>query len=241
MKTLNQLFILCFSLGLVSAASAGDYTLDVSTQGQFVKPQTYHVPPGARIAALTSHWQLKKDAYPLGIALTREQDKLQQSRIRWALQYRLQDMHLASTTRTSFYRQITSFVATGRVLWQFDWDLVDIKPKQNRPLIQGDTFIAPKRPSSIIAGGAARIAKIPFKGGMTVRDYMQSVHRLPGADPSYVWVITPDTKIRKIGVSYWNAQKAYLAPGSVLYVPLSGHKDFNNSMAQLYAAQILPY
>ncbi|CAG9297701.1 capsule biosynthesis GfcC family protein [Celerinatantimonas diazotrophica] len=241
MKKLTQRLLLCFWVGLVGYSHAGDYTLDVSTKGQFVKPQMYHVAPGTRIAAVSSHWQLKKDAYPLGIALTREQDKREQSRVRWALQYRLQDMHLASKTRTSLYRQITSFVVTGRVLWQFEWDIVGVKPQQNRPLLQGDTFIAPKRPSSIIVGGAAKIAKLPFKGGVTVRDYMQLVNRLPGADPSDVWVITPDTKIRKIGVSYWNAQKAYLAPGSVLYVPLSGHQDFNDSMAQLYAAQILPY
>lgn len=241
MKKLIQFLLLCWSMSLTAPAMAGDYTLDVSTQGQFVNPQTYHVLPGSRIAAVTSQWQLKKDAYPLGIALTREQDKREQSRVRWALQYRLQDMHLSVQTRRSLYHQITSFVATGRVLWQFDWDIVGIKPQQNRPLLQGDTFIAPKRPNRIIVGGAAKIAKLPFKGGMTVRDYMQSVQRLPGADPSDVWVITPDTKIRKIGVSYWNAQKAYLAPGSTIYVPLKGHPSFNDSMAQLYAAQILPY
>ncbi|MFM2484497.1 capsule biosynthesis GfcC family protein [Celerinatantimonas yamalensis] len=236
-----QRLIIAALFALAFPAMAGDLSLDVSTQGQFVAPKMYHVIPKTRIAVLANSWQLKPDAYRLGIGLLRAQNKRDQSRLRWALLYQLKAMDINSDTRISLHQQVLKFAATGRVLQPFTWDIIDLKPEENRLLREGDIFVAPLRPDYVQVGGAAKQAKLAFVGHKTIADYMASITRLPGSDPSYVWVITPDTRIRKIGISYWNTQTAYLAPGSVLYVPLHGDKRFNQSMAQLYAAQILPY
>lgn len=222
-----------------------DLTLSVSTRGQFVHPQTYQVVPGARLAAVANSWQLAPNAYRLGIALLRADQQRLQSRLRWALLYQLTDAKLDPETHRSLRDQVTQFVATGRVLRHFDWDVIELSPENNRPLKYGDVFVAPHRPDSIRVAGAVRETSLAYEPSKSVADYMAQIERLPGNDPSYVWVITPDTAIRRIGISYWNEQKAYLAPGSVLYVPLKSgftqkYPEFNQSMMQLYAAQVLP-
>jgi len=220
---------------------AGDVALEISTKGQFVAPQTYQVDLTTRVASVVNAWRLKPEAYRLGIAMLREDEKREQSRMRWALEYQLKTMPIDPELKASLTEQVGRLVATGRVLKQFNWDLVEVKPKQNRLLKEGDTFIAPYRPTTVQISGAVKSHTMPFVGGKTVRQYVHQVIRLAGADPSVVWVIAPDANIRQIGVSYWNAQKAYLAPGSVIYVPLQGLQAFNRAMVTLYAAQVLPY
>ncbi|CAG8998553.1 MAG: hypothetical protein CENE_00504 [Candidatus Celerinatantimonas neptuna] len=241
-------WIVFVCLGLASLSFkviAGDMTLQVATQGQFVKPQVYNVSSGARLSVIADQWQLKPGAYRLGISLLRVSQQRWQSRLRWALLYRLEDLELNSQTKKSLHNQVIRFAATGRVLYQFNWDSIELNPKQNRPLKQEDVFVAPVRPKTITVGGAAMQATLKFIPGLSVAKYMGNVRRLPGYDPSYVWVVTPDTHIRRIGVSYWNTQQAYLAPGSIIYVPLKSnfahsYKKFNQSMMRLYAAQVLP-
>lgn len=241
MKAYFQKLILISLCALPLPLLASDFTLDVSTQGQFTNAQHDHVDVKTRIGSIVNGWQLKPDGYRLGIALLREHEKREQSRLRWALIYQLKTMDINAKTKASLDAQLNQITATGRVLQVFNWDLIDFKPQQNRLLKEGDTFVAPIRPNTVRVAGAAKFTQLPFVSGKTVANYSPMISRLPGADKSYIWVITPDTKIRKIGVSYWNTQTAYLAPGSVLYVPLQGDDAFNQSLAALYAAQVLPY
>lgn len=246
MYRFQWIVFICFGIAFLSfRATAGDMTLQVATQGQFIKPQIYNVSPGARLSEIADQWQLKARAYRLGISLLRVSQQRWQSRLRWALLYQLEDLTLNSQTKKSLHNQVIRFAATGRVLYQFNWDSIELNPKQNRPLKQGDVFIAPVRPDTISVGGAASQANLKFIPGQTVAAYIKDIKRLPGYDPSYVWVVTPDTHIRRIGVGYWNTQQAYLAPGSIIYVPLKSNfahsfKKFNQSMMRLYAAQVLP-
>ncbi|MFM2482019.1 capsule biosynthesis GfcC family protein [Celerinatantimonas sp. YJH-8] len=244
---INQLRWIALLIGLIAGrAVAGDMALQVMTQGQFVHPQTYQVPSKSRLATVINQWQLSPQAYRLGIALLRRDEQRWQNRLRWALLYQLDDGGFNTETRTSLHHQILKFVATGRVLERFDWDLVDLIPNQNRPLQQDDTFVAPLRPNTVSVGGAAESDSLPFVPGQTVAQYMNKINRLPGFDPSYVWVVSPDTTFYRVGVSYWNREQAYLAPGSVIYVPLKDtlfhhYQAFNQSMLRLYAAQELPH
>lgn len=226
-------------------AQAGDLSLQAATEGQFQSPQIYNVLPGTRLNALANTWKLVPNAYRLGISLERMSQKPLQERARSSLLYQLPDMRIDEQTKASLKHQIESFKVTGRVLQAFDWDAIELRTQQNRLIRQGDVIVAPKRPNSIIIGGAAKVQKLSFKANRTVAEYVENIHRLDGADPSYVWVISPDTTRYKVGVSYWNTEKAYLAPGSAIYVPLKdtlfhSYQEFNQSMLRLYAAQELP-
>ena len=236
-----MMLLMALSSTMALPVKAGDVALEVSTKGQFVVPQTYQVDLTTRVASVVNAWRLTPEAYRLGIAILRESEKREQRRMRWALEYQLKTMAIDPELKASLTEQVNRLVATGRVLKQFNWELIDVKPKQNRLLKEGDTFVAPYRPTTVQIAGAVKNHSVPFVGGKTVRQYVHQVTRLTGGDPSIVWVITPDAKIRQIGVSYWNAQKAYLAPGSVIYVPLQDYPEFNYAMVTLFAAQVLPY
>ncbi|MEL0638703.1 capsule biosynthesis GfcC family protein [Marinomonas sp. TI.3.20] len=241
MKAYFQKLILISLCLLPLRLMASDFTLDVSTKGQFTNAQHYQIGVETRIGSIVNNWQLKPDGYRLGIALLREHERREQSRLRWALIYQLKTMDINPKTKAALGAQLNQLVATGRVLQVFNWDLIDFKVKQNRLLKEGDAFVAPIRPHTVSVAGAAESTQLAFVGGKTVADYSAMISRLPGANKSFIWVASPDTNIRKIGVSYWNTQEAYLAPGSVLYVPLQGDDEFNESLVKLYAAQVLPY
>lgn len=230
---------------LVPFANAGDLTLQAATEGQFQSPQIFNVVPGTRINALAKAWQVTPDAYRLGIAYERMSQKPEQERERSALLYRLPDMKLAYETEKSLKEQLHQFKITGRVLRVFKWDALGSHPKLNRKIQQGDVVYAPKRPNTITVGGVARAQTLPFKVNKTVGEYVDQIERLPGYKPSYVWVISPNTERYKVKIDYWNTEKAYIAPGSVIYVPLKStlfhnYQEFNQSMLSLYAAQELP-
>lgn len=242
MRLLVNALLCVVALVPISSWAKDSITVSVEGQAHLDKPLTFS--HGDTLGKLVSASVYEANAYPVGAALVRHKYVLYQSARRLMLQSTLKELDLPPQLTHALQQQIAALEVTGRVPHAFDWDVIEVRPKQNRKLFDGDSFYVPARPDTISVVGAVDAHKVAFKAGKTVADYMADVQRLSGADLSDVWVIAPDTHITKVGIAYWNEQKRYVAPGSYLYVPISGDDEkteqFQQSLRRLLASQILP-
>ncbi|KFZ36252.1 hypothetical protein HR45_17255 [Shewanella mangrovi] len=243
MKPLCYLVACLISFIFVDSSYAAA-EMNVSVTGQVKLPPAVTFSMGDRIGKVVAASEYTQDAYLTGAAWIRQSFVLHQSARRLLLLSELPSLDLSPELAASFTQQIEQLQATGRVPVTFSWDLLELDPQQNRFLKQEDRFYVPTRPNTINIVGAVRPYSVAFVSGKTVADYAAELERLDGANPSYVWVIGPDTSIRKVGIAYWNTEQAYLAPGSYVYVPIDDDDEqlehFQQSLLQLFAAQLLP-
>ncbi|MCH1920341.1 capsule biosynthesis GfcC family protein [Shewanella sp. A3A] len=218
--------------------------VNVTAMGQVQLPSSATFSTDDRIGKVVAAAIYQQHAYLTGAAWIRQSFVLHQSARRLLLLNELPNLQLDPALTSSLMQQIKQLRATGRVDVKFDWDLLELTSSQNRYLQQEDQFYVPTRPDTVRVVGAVAPYTVAFVANKTVADYAAELQRLPGADPSYVWVIEPDTSIRKVGIAYWNTEQAYLAPGSYIYVPIADDdqrlEQFQQSLLQLFSAQLLP-
>ncbi|QSX33625.1 capsule biosynthesis GfcC family protein [Shewanella avicenniae] len=243
MKPLLSL-VFTLTIGLLTSHSSYAQALRVSVTGEAKLDPAIAFSSDDRIGNVVAATTNSTDAYLTGAAWIRQSAVLHQSARRLLLLSDLPKLKLAEALELSLQQQVQQLKATGRVVFPFDWQLLELKPEQNRHLAPADQFYVPARPTIIQVVGAVKPYSVPFEPGKTVAEYSAELKRLDGADLSYVWVIAPDTSMRKVGIAYWNTELAYLAPGSYLYVPVADGGEslqaFQHSLRQLFSAQLLP-
>ncbi len=253
-----QLRFLALAAGLVWACTAWTATarpasLLARVDGQVHAPGDYTLAAGARLSSLLAAARPDTQAYLPGAALFRENDRLEQVRLRAGIEHDLADLQdhkrpEIAMAAEQLLQWIDARDATGRVpLAATDARLMQVQPAADPVLASKDRLYFPSRPKNITVMGAVGAAcELPHQPERDARDYLRDCPATKAADPSDLFVIQPDMVIQQLGIALWNrADPQAVAPGGVIYVPLhqraiSGvDRSFNTDFAAFIATQAL--
>lgn len=229
-----------------SAAATIDIQGEVQTPGPLVLGE-----PSRLLDALTQA-KPRAHAFWLGAHFARQARLPQQTQLKADLLADLQRQQAAASgdgaqCLAQLEQTLTALPVTGRLPQPLDPVALELDPRANRRLQDGDRLRVPARPDHIVVLGLVRQElRLPYRHGQLAAAYLAQAERCPEADRSYAWVIYPDGQTRRIGIAYWNEEPVNLAPGARLFVPLAGKRwdnapqALNGQIAEFLATQPLP-
>jgi hypothetical protein len=231
--------------------------IEVTVSGAVHHAGTLSLPDGASLSVAALAAGVRRDAYPLGAAWLRPQDRTAQVRLKAGIEYDLGALHRRAllhgdAERAAALRRLRAWIAslpvTGRVPALLQPRVVEATPTQNRPLAPGDALYYPTRPRSVrVVGALARPCKPAFRPLADARSYLADCASGALASRNWAWVVQPDGHLSKRGIASWNLSAPKpLAPGAMIYVPIA-HKlaatvddGLNRDIARFLATQVLP-
>lgn len=251
---MTRVALLCCALaGLLLPASATANTEPtVSASGLVANAQPLPWAEGMRLSQLTSAANVDPQAWYQGSQLYRESAKPAQLKLKAGLLFDLQTA-LARTAAVQnentlallerLRTQVDSYTVTGRVPAQMN----PLKQRflSDNPLLEaGDQLLYVARSEQVwVTGAVAGDCALPFVPGNAPTAYLDQCARHAAADVDYVYLIQPDGQVQRIGAASWNEERAWVANGAIIYVPLRGAStsavvaEFNRDMAAFLATQ----
>lgn len=240
-------------LGLLfasAATAAADPT--VSASGLVTNEQAQPWTQGMRLSDLTSAAGVDPQAWYLGSQLYRESAKPAQLKLKAGLLFDLQTAlartaMLSKDNATSLLQrlqaQVESYAVTGRVPAAMN-PLKQRLADENLLLEAGDHVLYVARSEQVrVTGAVVNDCTLPFSTGGVPITYVTQCPRHAAADVDYVYLIQPDGHIERLGAASWNEERAWVANGAIIYVPLRGASssavvaEFNQDMAAFLATQ----
>ena len=219
-------------------------------------PGRHQLPPGSRLSRLALNVAPTADAYFLGAALLREQQRLEQARLKAGLLFDLEQLAAAHTESkpaiAASVQQMSRWIArlpvTGRVAYLLNPRALEATRPSDLPAQAGDHLFYPARPDTITVTGAVvqdcTLAHIPMQSPAA---YLPNCPMAPAANADYIHVIQPDGHVEKLGIAPWNrGPPSSLAPGAIIFIPLADAvvrktaPDFNEDATRFLATQLLP-
>ena len=218
------------------SASSSDEVFSVSLEGAFISPGIYGAKQGERLSdVILRAGGYKKNAYPYGgilarksvaenekIAFMRSADQLEQSIATAISSGRISsvggDPTLALSSISRLITNLENIDPIGRVVTEFDLDLLQRSPEKDLILEPGDRIFVPERSSTItVSGQVLSPTSFSFNPSYKVRNYIELAGGYSEeADRKRTLIIYPNGIASR--VKNWpNAPD--LAPGTTLVVP----------------------
>ncbi|GAA0856128.1 capsule biosynthesis GfcC family protein [Aliiglaciecola litoralis] len=149
-------------------------------------------------------------------------------------------------TYQSIINQIKNWQLADRITITIDYELARISAKHNPRVESGQyQLILSKRPSTLHVFGAVETpVEIIYQNNTCIEDVVSQMKLAEHADPSFVYLISPQGKVQKTPVAYWNKTCVLAMPGSMVYVPLQesaffpSNNDVNQKVAELAVNRI---
>ena len=230
------------SLGITSSfyanlsSESNDDVFSVSIEGAFVSPGIYGAKQGERLSDLLKRaGGYKQNAYPYGgvlarksvaenerLAFLRSADQLEQSIATAISSGRISsvggDPTLALTSISRLITNLESIEPIGRVVTEFDLDLLERSPEKDLLLEPGDRIFVPERSSTVtVSGQVLSPTSFNFDPRFKVNDYIQLAGGYSEeADKNRTLVIYPNGMASR--VRNW-PNSPNLSPGTTLVVP----------------------
>lgn len=143
-------------------------------------------------------------------------------------------------------QQINSWQLADRILINLDYDRAQTNPQLNPQFEQGQYKLdLVTRPTSFTVFGLVRQpVVIDLTDNMCAHHYINSAFsQLENKD--FVYLISADGRIDKIGIAYWNAGCVDIMPGSQIYLPFnesqffSENRELNRQIVELALNRIM--
>ncbi len=123
--------------------------------------------------------------------------------------------------------QIKSIEPTGRIIAEFDIDLIKIDPSLDTLLEDGDRLIIPYKTQQVyVHGEVANPGAIRYTPGMDIYHYInKSGGALENADLDNLFIVHPNGETKnfntrsKLSFILAENDKALIYPGSIIYIP----------------------
>jgi|TARA_A100001015_G_scaffold175733_1_gene195472 polysaccharide export outer membrane protein len=231
-----------FELGVNSsfyanlASKINNEVFSVSLEGSFISPGIYGAKQGERLSDLIKRaGGYKKNAYPYGGVLARKSvaekeklaflksaDQLEASIASAISSGRISsvggDPSLALSSISSLITNLENIEPIGRIVAEFDLDLLERSPEKDLILEPGDRIFIPERPSTItVTGQVLSPTSFSFDPGKKVRNYISLAGGYAeDADKNRTLVIYPNGQASRVKV--W-PNEPDLAPGTTLIIP----------------------
>ena len=230
------------SLGIKSSfyanlsSESNDDVFSVSIEGAFVSPGIYGAKQGERLSDLLKRaGGYKQNAYPYAgvlarksvaenerLAFLRSADQLEQSIATAISSGRISsvggDPTLALTSISRLITDLENIEPIGRVVTEFDLDLLERSPEKDLLLEPGDRIFVPERSSTVtVSGQVLSPTSFNFDPLLKVNDYIQLAGGYSEeADKNRTLVIYPNGMASR--VRNW-PNSPDLSPGTTLVVP----------------------
>ncbi len=230
------------SLGVKSSfyanlsSKSNDDIFSVSVEGAFVSPGIYGAKQGERLSDLLKRaGGYKQNAYPYAgvlarksvaekerLAFLRSADQLEQSIATAISSGRISsvggDPTLALTSISRLITNLENIEPIGRVVTEFDLDLLERSPEKDLLLEPGDRIFVPERSSTVtVSGQVLSPTSFNFNPVFKVNDYIQLAGGYSEeADKNRTLVIYPNGMASR--VKNW-PNSPNLSPGTTLVVP----------------------
>ncbi|MCU7554813.1 capsule biosynthesis GfcC family protein [Alteromonas sp. ASW11-19] len=144
--------------------------------------------------------------------------------------------------------QITAWSVADRIDVAVNYNEARLFVDHNPQFTDGNYLVRlTARPDDVhLVGAVIRPGSYAHTANTSIPDYLERLRTLEGAERDYVYVVTPAGQVEKVGIAYWNASYAQLAPGSQLIVPLASSvwspakTSLNKKIAQLAVHRVLP-
>lgn len=229
--------------------------INVTIDGQVLKPGTSSLPPLARLADAAIAAGVRADAYLPGAIWYHQSAKAAQQELKIGLLHdltdvirngRLDNLPERATLALRLRAQVEAMPVTGRRVNTLDPIPLELDRKANRLLDDGDVLYYPARPDVVVVMGAVtQDCALPFVSRKAATDYARSCPQTSEADTDWLYIISPDGGTRRYAIGAWNAEAPVaLQPGSRLLVPLRSRpqqpvEELNQELASFFATQPL--
>jgi protein involved in polysaccharide export with SLBB domain len=206
----------------------------VKISGAIKTPGTYVISKGETLSSLIKKAEgYKDDAYPFGSILLNTQarrinenatDKLYRAYIQKLITKG--DALFASESLPFILNELKQSTITGRVMAEFNLDVIKSDPDLDTKLDNGDEVIIPTVTQQVyIFGEVNKVGATRYKSGSDINEYlMNSGGTLESADKSNIFIVHPNGEVNRFqtrGLSFLNKRSndILVYPGSVIYVP----------------------
>jgi len=206
----------------------------VTISGAVNTPGTYVISKGETLSSLIEKAEgYKEDAYPFGSilnnnkALTINQeavDRLYTSFVQKLITKG--DALFASESLPFILDELKRSTISGRVIAEFDLDVIKSSPNLDTNLDDGDEIIIPTKNQQVyIFGEVNSTGATRYKPGNSINQYlMSSGGILDSADRRNIFVVHPNGEVKRIqsrGLSFLSnrSNDILIYPGSVIYIP----------------------
>ena len=244
-------------LWLACLAAPAAARVQVRVDGAVARPGIVDLKDAARLSDAALAAQVQPGAYMLGAAWLQPSQVPAQQRLKAGVLFDLDSLHLRALQRgdmplaalaAGLRGWIAAMPVTGRVPALLDPRPVEADAAANRPLQDGDRLFYPSRPATIrVVGAVQQPCTLSFVPMQDARLYLRGCARAAHADRDWLYVIEPNGRVYRRGMALWNRAKPLpLAPGALVYLPLSMHETqaidpaFNHDLAAFLATQPLP-
>lgn len=240
--------VLLCSAGAAAAQEGG--TLRITLEGQTAVRGVVELPGGARLSDAMLAARPAADAYLPGASYQQHAERAGQLRLRAGLAHTLSVLERTGkpaiqAAASGMAAWLEAHPATGRISIPAAARLMQVQPRINPVLGDGDLISFPVRPDTVrVMGAVAEPCTLPHRPHQDARAYARACAPTQAADPNDLYVIQPDAMVQKLGVAAWNrADPQAVAPGGTVYVPLREAQlgdldpDFNAEFASFVATQ----
>ena len=218
------------------SSKTSDEIFSVSLEGAFVSPGIYGVKQGEKLSdVIRRAGGYKKNAYPLGgilarksvaekekIAFLKSADQLEESIATAISSGRISsvggDPTLALSSISNLIKNLQEIEPIGRVVTEFDIDLLERDPQKDLLLETGDRVFVPERMSTItVSGQVLSPTSFSFDPSLKVANYINLAGGFSeDADKARTLIIYPNGRASRVRT--W-PNSPDLAPGTTLVVP----------------------
>jgi protein involved in polysaccharide export with SLBB domain len=207
----------------------------VSISGAVNTPGTYVISKGETLSSLIEKAEgYKEDAYPFGGVLNNKRaeainavsvDKLYTSFVQKLISKG--DALFASESLPFILAELKKSTISGRIMAEFDIDVLNASPELDTNLEDGDSVIIPIITQQIyIFGEVNNPGAVRYKPGQSIQEYLTSSGGVLGsADNTNIFVVHPNGELNRLQntsrLSFINKRgnDVLIYPGSVIYIP----------------------
>jgi protein involved in polysaccharide export with SLBB domain len=207
----------------------------VTISGAVNTPGTYVISRGETLSSLIEKAEgYKDDAYPFGGVLNNKRaeainaaavDKLYTSFVQKLISKG--DALFASESLPFILAELKKSTISGRIMAEFDVDVINASPELDTNLEDGDSVIIPITTQQIyIFGEVNNPGAIRYKPGQSIQDYLVSSGGvLESADNTNIFVVHPNGELNRLQntsrLSFINKRgnNVLIYPGSVIFIP----------------------
>lgn len=160
-----------------------------------------------------------------------------------ATHYQQNDNAEAASAVKLLSQHLASIAVTGRQFVPLDPDWIRLHPVDNRRLEGEYSLYVTKQPDTVeVVGLISPQGKQPFQVASDVAAYLEKHPLLPGSNPDHAWVISPEGKVTKLPIAYWNQRHNEVMPGSLIFIGFSSlpdtYRDLNQQIISLLTHRI---
>jgi protein involved in polysaccharide export with SLBB domain len=207
----------------------------VKILGAVNRPGTYTIAYGETLSSLVKKADgYKNNAYPFGGILNNlralELNEVAKEKLYTSFVQKLitkGDQLFASESLPFILEELKKSEVTGRIIAEFDLDVIEANPSLDTTIDDGDEIIIPIKSEQIyIFGEVNQAGAVRYEPSKDVNYYISSIGGLlENSDKSNIFVVHPNGEINKLNnvnrLSMLNnrSNDIFIYPGSVIYVP----------------------